>query len=185
MDADTARRQLSAALARVAAGDHGALKLVYEETSAKLFGICLRILPDRGHAEDALQDVYLTVWRRAETFDPGKASPITWLVTVARNISIDRLRSGGSISRVAPIEEADDVQDSRPNPAAAFETAEQSKRLKDCLDQLEERASNAIRAAFLDGLTYDELAERSGVPLGTMKSIIRRGLIKLKGCLEA
>jgi RNA polymerase sigma factor (sigma-70 family) len=185
MDADTARRQLSAALVRVAHGDRDAVRLVYQETSAKLFGICLRILRDRGHAEDALQDVYLTVWRRAATFDPGKASPITWLVTVARNISIDRLRSGGSARWLAPIEEADDVQDSMPNAAAAFETAEQNQRLKDCLDQLDERASSAIRAAFLDGLTYDELAERSGVPLGTMKSIIRRGLMKLKGCLEA
>jgi RNA polymerase sigma factor (sigma-70 family) len=85
MDADASRRQLAAALARVAAGDRTALRLVYQDTSAKLFGICLRILGDRREADDVLQDVYLTVWRRAATFDARRASPITWLVAVARN----------------------------------------------------------------------------------------------------
>src|SRR2546430_8311477 len=94
MDADAARsRELAAALVRVAGGDRAALRLVYQETSAKLFGVCLRILKDRSEAEDVLQDVYVTVWRKAASFDPGRASPITWMVAIARNRSIDRLRS--------------------------------------------------------------------------------------------
>ena len=95
MDAETRRRQLVAAINRVAGGDRAALRLVYSETSAKLFGVCLRILGDRSEAEDVLQDVYLTVWRKAASFDEAVASPITWLVAIARNRSIDRLRSAG------------------------------------------------------------------------------------------
>jgi len=80
MDAETRRRQLVAAINRVAGGDRAALRLVYSETSAKLFGVCLRILGDRSEAEDVLQDVYLTVWRKAASFDEAIASPITWAV---------------------------------------------------------------------------------------------------------
>ena len=87
MDAETRRRQLVAAINRVAGGDRAALRLVYSKTSAKLFGVCLRILGDRSEAEDVLQDVYLTVWRKAASFDEAVASPITWLVAIARNRS--------------------------------------------------------------------------------------------------
>src|SRR3954453_21190167 len=111
MDADATRSQLAAALARVAGGDRAALKLVYQDTSAKLFGVCLRILNDRSEAEDVLQDVYVTVWRKSATFDPSRASPITWLVAIARNRSIDRLRSGVMSRRSEPIESAEDVRD--------------------------------------------------------------------------
>jgi RNA polymerase sigma-70 factor (ECF subfamily) len=185
MDADALRSQLAAALARVAAGDRAALRLVYQDTSAKLFGVCLRILRDRGEAEDVLQDVYLTIWRRAATFEPQRASPITWLVTIARNRSIDRLRSGAVKNRAAPIEAADNVADTAPDAVELMQSAEQSRRLQDCLGTLEERQSKAIRSAFLDGNTYEELAERAGVPLSTMKSTIRRSLMKLRACLEA
>ncbi len=185
MDPNAARNQLAAALARVAAGDRAALRLVYQDTSAKLFGVCLRILRDRGEAEDVLQDVYLTVWRRAATFDPNRASPITWLVAIARNRSIDRLRAGGAGRRTAPIEEAAEVADENPGAADLMESADQHRRLQDCLGQLEERQSSAIRAAFLDGTTYEELAQRGGIPLGTMKSMIRRSLMKLRTCLES
>lgn len=184
MDADARRRQLTAALARVADGDRAALRLVYEETAAKLFGVCLRILKDRSEAEDVLQDIYLNIWRKAAAFDADRASPITWLVAVARNRAIDRLRASKVARRSAPLDEAAEIAD---GAASAFETldaVQDAKRLGVCLDELEARQSAAIRAAFMDGLTYDELAQRTGVPLGTMKSWIRRGLGKLRACLE-
>jgi RNA polymerase sigma-70 factor (ECF subfamily) len=183
MDATAARSQLSAALARVAAGDRAALEQVYRDTSAKLFGICLRILADRAEAEDVLQDVYITVWRRAAVFEPERASPITWLATIARNKAIDRLRAG-AIRRAAPIEAAADASDPEPQAFERIASAQESQRLTHCLGELEERQSAAIRAAFLDGLTYEQLATRANVPLGTMKSWIRRGLLNLRACLE-
>jgi len=184
MDAEALRSQLAAALARVASGDRVALQLVYEMTSAKLFGVCLRILNNRSEAEDVLQDVYVTVWRKAAAFDPGLASPITWLVTIARNRAIDRLRASAMTRRMEPIETADAVSDPAPGAAERVEMAQQHQRLAGCLDELEGRQAAAIRAAFLDGTTYEELATRMGVPLGTMKSWIRRGLLKLRACLE-
>ena len=182
MDAETRRRQLVAAINRVAGGDRAALRLVYSETSAKLFGVCLRILGDRSEAE--LQDVYLTVWRKAASFDEAIASPITWLVAIAQNRSIDRLRSSAASRAHAPIEAAAEVPDAGLSALEQLEIGEDQARLKDCLQELEERQSAAIRSAFLDGFTYEELAERNRVPLGTMKSWIRRGLLKLRTCLE-
>jgi RNA polymerase sigma factor (sigma-70 family) len=184
MDAEVSRSQLTAALARVAAGDRAALRLVYQDTSAKLFGVCLRILNDRSEAEDVLQDVYLTVWRKAATFDPSRASPITWLVAITRNRALDRLRSSAATRRTEPIEAADAVSDPAPAAVERVELAQQHQRLAHCLEELEGRQSAAIRAAFLDGATYEELAQRMSVPLGTMKSLIRRGLLKLRACLE-
>jgi RNA polymerase sigma factor (sigma-70 family) len=184
MDAEAPRSQLAAALARVAAGDRAALRLVYQDTSAKLFGVCLRILNDRSEAEDVLQDVYVTVWRKAAAFDPGRASPITWLVAIARNRAIDRLRSSAMSRRMEPIESADAVSDPSPAALERVELAQQHQRLAGCLEELEARQAAAIRTAFLDGATYEELAARMSVPLGTMKSWIRRGLLKLRACLE-
>ena len=184
MDEDATRSQLAAALARVAGGDHAALRIVYQDTSAKLFGVCLRILKDRSEAEDVLQDVYVTVWRKAATFDPGRASPITWMVAIARNRAIDRLRTRAAGGRLEPIEAADTVSDPAPAPVERVDLAQQHQRLTRCLEELEARQASAIRAAFLDGATYEELAARMNVPLGTMKSWIRRGLLKLRACLE-
>jgi RNA polymerase sigma factor (sigma-70 family) len=185
MDADAARRQLAAALVRVAGGDRAVLRVVYQDTSAKLFGVCLRILKDRGEAEDVLQEVFVTVWRRAASFDPGRASPITWMVAIARNRAIDRLRASAISRRMEPIESADAVSDPAPAAVERVELAQQHQRLSRCLEELEARQASAIRGAFLDGTTYEELATRMSVPLGTMKSWIRRGLLKLRTCLEA
>jgi RNA polymerase sigma factor (sigma-70 family) len=184
MGVEDNRSQLVAALARVAGGERAALQIVYRETSAKLFGVCLRILNDRSEAEDVLQQVYLTVWRKASSFDPARASPITWLVAIARNRSIDRLRATAGGRRMEAIEAAEEVRDPALAASELVEAAQESARLNLCLEQLEPRQSTAIRSAFLDGNTYDELAERMKVPLGTMKSWIRRGLLKLRDCLE-
>src|SRR3954464_8159869 len=134
MDADATRsQQLAAALVRVAGGDRATLRLVYQDTSAKLFGVCLRILKDRGEAEDVLQKVFLTVWRKAASFDPGRASPITWMVAIARNRAIDRLRASAVSRRMEPIESADAVSDPAPAAVARVEMAQQPQRLSRCL----------------------------------------------------
>ena len=184
MDAESRRRQLVAAINRLAGGDRAALRLIYAETSAKLFGTCLRILGDRSEAEDVLQDVYLAVWRKAASFDERVASPITWLVAIARNRSIDRLRSQATSRVNVPIEAAAEVPDASLSAVERLEISEDQARLRDCLQELEERQAAAIRAAFLEGFTYEQLAEKASVPLGTMKSWIRRGLMKLRTCLE-
>ena len=178
------RDQLADFIARVAQGDRAALGHVYRLTSAKLFGVCLRILNDRAEAEDVLQETYLTVWRRAGGFDPARASPITWLVTIARNKAIDRLRAGGARRGADPIEAAAEVGDPAPSALDAVERTDDRRRLERCLGELDAPQARAIRGAFLDGLTYEELAARMDVPLGTMKSWIRRSLLKLRGCLE-
>jgi RNA polymerase sigma-70 factor (ECF subfamily) len=178
------RAQLVEALERVARGDERALKQLYQLTSAKLFGICLCVLKERNEAEDALQDVFVSIWKRASTFDSTRASPITWLATIARNRAIDRLRSNRSRNFVA-VDEASEVADDRPDGFASAAEIQERDRLHRCLEGLQGPQQNAIRSAFYDGLAYSHLAERDGVPEGTMKSWIRRGLTQLKGCLGA
>lgn len=184
MDLAVERQRLSAALVSVAAGDRAALKQVYDQTSAKLFGLCLRILGDRSEAEDVLQEVYVTVWRRAGAFDPARGvSPITWLSVLARNRAVDRLRaSKGHLAR--PLELAAEVRDPSLSAADQVEQDEAQRRLAQCLGELEPEHAGYIRAAFLDGQTYASLAQAAGAPLGTMKSWIRRALLRLRTCLE-
>ena len=171
-------------MGRLAGGEQEALGELYDRTSAKLFGICLRILNDREEAEDILQDVYLTVWRRADRFEPARASPITWLATIARNRSIDRLRQIGRRGGGRPMEEAEEVADDAPDAFEALAASDEGRRLAECLRTLDDGTSKSIVAAFYGGATYEFIAERLSVPLGTLKSRIRRGLIKLKGCLS-
>jgi RNA polymerase sigma-70 factor (ECF subfamily) len=184
MVGDDARVLLATAIARIAVGERTALQTAYRLTSAKLFGVCLRILSDRAEAEDVLQEVYLTVWRRAADFDARRASPMTWLITIARNRAIDRLRAQKPNRRLDPIEAAAEVADPGRLPETALEDAQASARLNVCLGALAAHEQTALRATFFDGNTYEEIAERMNVPLGTMKSWIRRALAKLKACLE-
>lgn len=185
MDHNANRSLIVAALARIRAGDRSALQTVYRLTSAKLFGVVLRILGERGEAEDVLQEIYLAVWQKAAVFDAARASPVSWLVAIARNRAIDRLRATARHRHAEPIESAAGVVDPAPGSERALETTETNARLQICLTGLAERERTALRAAFFDGNTYEELAVRMRVPLGTMKSLIRRALIKLKACLES
>ena len=169
-------------LRAVAAGDRQALKGLYQRTSARLYGICLRVLGDESDAQDALQEVFTTVWIKAGQFDPAKAGAITWMGTLARNRSIDRLRRGRPPN--APIDEAAEIAADEPSQLEVLESSEDASRLEHCLEALDERARTMIRAAFIDGASYPELAGRAAVRLPTMKSWIRRGLLQLRGCLE-
>jgi RNA polymerase sigma-70 factor (ECF subfamily) len=188
MDPDVEREMLSQALSRVARGEAAALKDVYDRTSAKLMGVCLRILREPSEAEDVLQEVYVSVWRNAAAFDRARGSPITWLATMARNRAIDRLRArspagvaqGGGV----PIEAALAIADPAPTAETALENADRHARLDRCLGELESPHRQAIRSAFLEGHTYETLARQAGVPLGTMKSWIRRALLRLRACLQ-
>ncbi|MCB8840797.1 sigma-70 family RNA polymerase sigma factor [Aurantimonas sp. VKM B-3413] len=181
---DEGRAYLVERLGAVAAGDRAALADLYQRTSGKLFGICLRILKDREEAEDVLQDVYLTIWNRADRYDGARASPITWLATITRNRAIDRLRALGPRPGGQPIEDAGEVADDSPDALELLGRSDEARRLSDCLGEVDDRTRSAITDAFFGGLTYEELAHRAGMPLGTMKSLIRRGLVKLKGCLS-
>jgi RNA polymerase sigma factor (sigma-70 family) len=145
--------------------------------------VCLRICGDRQAAEDVLSEVYLTIWKRAGAFEPGRASPISWLATIARNRAIDWRRASGR-APPARVEEIADLADDRASAEDIMLFDERAARLHACLDQLEQRQRDAIRTAFFDGLTYAELATRDAVPLGTMKSWVRRGLLRLKDCLD-
>lgn len=182
---DDAAAQLARLLSRVADGDRGAFEQLYASVSARLFGICLRLLPERADAEDTLQEVFASIWHKAGQFDAGKASAMTWLGTLARHRAIDRLRAAPPRGSLAPIELADLLADDEgAGPMPAAEAASDRARLEHCLGGLEPRRSTLIRAAFFDGSTYEELAHRSGSPLGSVKSWIRRGLTQLRACLE-
>jgi RNA polymerase sigma factor (sigma-70 family) len=184
MDLDANRTLIVTALAWIPSGDRAALQTVYRLTSAKLFGVCLRILGERSEAEDVLQEVYVTVWRKAGDFDAARASPLTWLIAIARNRAIDRLRATKHSRHMDPIEAADGVADAGAMADVALENAQDFARLHGCLDGLETRERAALRGAFFDGNTYEDLATRMNVPLGTMKSWIRRAMMKLKSCLQ-
>ena len=178
---------LAALLAKVAQGDRAALAALYRATSAKLLGVSLRILRDRSESEDVLQEVYITVWRRAGSFDASRGvSPITWLATIARNRAIDRVRARGpQLARSAPEAAGAAIADAGPLADVRVERDQQADRLHRCLSELEPRTAGAIRTAFFEGVAYEALAQRLGEPVGTVKSWIRRGLLRLRGCLDA
>jgi len=180
---DRARAQLSNLLGQVANGDRQAFQDIYNLTSAKLFGVCLRILSDRQASEDALQDAYVKIWRNAGRFDARRASPITWLATIARNTAIDRKRSGGNRVMVSDDAIAEMATEER-SALEKLEAREDRNILNKCLDNLEAKQRNVIRTAFFEGHSYNELAQKLNTPLGTVKSWVRRGLKRLKDCMD-
>jgi RNA polymerase sigma-70 factor (ECF subfamily) len=174
---------LSPLMSRIADGDRAALRQLYRATSAKLFGVALRILSDREEAEDVLQEVYVTIWRRADRFDAGRASVMTWISTIARNRAIDRLRARGPLAYAEPVDDLQ-IADGAKGAETLLAEAGDAARLQGCLGELDARTQGVIRTAFFEGVTYEALARRMDAPLGTVKSWIRRGLARLKGCLE-
>jgi RNA polymerase sigma-70 factor (ECF subfamily) len=177
----TASSDIAQLLARTALRDRAAFTQLYQRTSAKLFGVALRILKDRGEAEEALQEVYVKIWQRADRYSAGGYSPISWLVAVARNHALDRLRSRKPMADV--IDSALEIADLGPNPEQAAAQGEERGRIDSCLNELEQEKADAVRGAYLDGYSYEELAERAGIPLNTMRTWLRRSLLKLRECL--
>jgi len=170
-------------IARCALRDRQAFRTLYGRTSAKLYGVTLRILRNRSEADEALQEVYVKIWQRADRYVPGGYSPISWLVAVARNHALDVLRARRPESD--DIDLALGVADAGPTPEqAALQRAERS-RIDDCLGQLEAARADAVRGAYLAGYSYEELATRYEVPLNTMRTWLRRSLLKLRECLSA
>ena len=167
---------------RIADEERAAFDALYAATSAKLFGITLRVLGDRAEAEDALQDIFVKVWRNAGKYQVNGLSPMTWLITIGRNTAIDRLRArraGG-----AEMEEVADVADAAPGPEAAAIASSERMRIAACLDELDPDKAGAVRQAYLFGETYQDLAARYDVPLNTIRTWLRRSLLKLRTCLS-
>lgn len=173
-------------LLRIQKQDRQAFREIYAASSAKLMGVLLRILADRAEAEDALQEVFTRVWLRAARFDAARGRGMTWLISVARNHAIDRLRARASASsRQTGTDEANEVADPRPDVLAALVAQGEARRVVDCFGQLDPDKSAAVRGAYLEGWSYDDLAQRFGVPLNTMRTWLRRSLLRLRECLDA
>lgn len=174
--------ELAELIGRSALGDRAAYRTLYERSAPKLFGVLLRILKSRAEAEEALQEVYVKVWQRAKSFRPGEASPMSWLIAIARNQAIDLLRARprGTDDMDAAME----VPDQGPGPERNAMASDEARQLGDCLDRLDTDKAGAVRAAYMEGYSYDELAERYSVPLNTMRTWLRRSLMQLRDCLE-
>lgn len=151
--------------------------------SSKLFGVSYRILQHRGDAEEATQEAFVRIWQNASRYQPSRGSGAGWIVTIARNAAIDRLRQ-----RPAPARDVAtmlDLADPGPTPEASAAAAQDRGRIERCLGELPPDRARAVRGAYLEGHTYDELAQAAAVPLNTMRTWLRRALIALRKCLDA
>ena len=161
----------------VAAGDQAAFSQLYATTNAQLFGIALRVLHSRPDAEDALQEIYFKVWKRAASYRHGDYSPISWLAIIARNQAIDMLRSRAPIA--IDISEMADLIGTDLTPEEELVKKSQRAHIDTCIDGLAKNAA-LIREAYLEGVSYLELAKRHAVPVNTVRTRLRRGLAELR-----
>lgn len=174
---------LEALLSRAALGDRAAFEQLYRATRAKLFAVSLRIVRERALAEEVLQDSFVNIWRRASDYAAAKSAPMTWMTAIVRNRSVDLVRR----SREEP--DVDDtlvasLVDESATPARDAELAADTHSLQRCLGELDPEQRQTIALAFFHGLTHSELAAHLRQPLGTVKTHVRRGLLKLRACLE-
>jgi RNA polymerase sigma-70 factor (ECF subfamily) len=169
-------------LAAVGRGDRAAFEQLYAATRAKLYGVVLRILRRRDLADEVMQEAYLRIWGSAGSFDPARASPITWMVAIARNRAIDLVRRRTEIS----LEEepaAMDVAAEIPNPLAARELSEDLKRLMQCIGALDGDRKEMVLLAYYNGFSREQLAAKFDKPANTIKTWLRRSLIEIRACL--
>lgn len=172
--------QLEDLMVAVADQDRAAFTELYRRTSPKLYGVMLRILGEAAKTDEAMQDAYVRIWRNAGGYDAARGRPITWLATIARNIAIDRRRA--ELSRGAA-QTADIDLDLIAHRGGDAASSEQLAALRACLDRLDGEQRQMVIAAYLGGESREELAERTGRPVGTIKSWLHRSLAQLKGCL--
>ncbi|MBV7455492.1 sigma-70 family RNA polymerase sigma factor [Acidovorax sp. sif1233] len=180
-------RELMDLLDRIAAQDDTALKSLYESTSSRLFGLALRVVRNRDAAEDVLQESFLTIWRSAASYRASLSPPMAWLGLIVRSRALDALRKRTS-DRADLMNELDDaLAETLPgegaNPMDATEASEQAFALHQCLGRLETRQREVVSLAYLRDLSHGELAEQLKLPLGTVKTWIRRGLEQLRACM--
>lgn len=173
---------LEALVARSALGDRAAFHSLYRASAPKLYAVALRILRREDWAEEVLQECYVSVWRHAAEYDAARASPMTWMTSIVRNRCLDWLRKPNP---EAPDEDVlNELEGDNPAPLAQLEAARDTAALGRCLGGLDARQRQAIALAFYQGLTHAELARHLRQPLGTVKTWVRRGLARLKACLE-
>lgn len=175
--------ELAGLIAEVANGDANAFGVLYDRTSSRVYGMVLRVLRDPGYSEETTQEVYIQAWRTADSFDPARGSAVSWLLTLAHRRAVDRVRSEqASANRHALYETT--------NIAADFDqvSEEVTRRLEhrsvlDCLGTLTDTQRESVTLAYYGSHTYREVAAQLGVPVPTVKSRIRDGLLRLRGCL--
>jgi RNA polymerase sigma-70 factor (ECF subfamily) len=169
---------LAADLEATAAGDEAAFRRLWDRAGPTMFGLCLKMLRRRDAAEDALQDAFVNIWRKAGLYDPRRGQPLAWILTVARHVALDRLRRNRSADADVEMMAAEDIEAPVAPEAAAAD-------LDRCLAQLDSMPRQAIMLAYFQGMSHTEIAHRLGAPLGTVKSWLRRGLLQLRDCLES
>lgn len=169
-------------MAATAKGDQAAFERLYAATRAKLFGVVLRILRRNDLAEEVMQEAYIKVWRNAGNFDPAAASPITWMVAIARNLAIDHVRRK-SESSIEDEPRAMEVAGDNPDPLAGRELNEELKRLLGCVGKLEPERQRLVLLAYYDGWSREQLAAKIDKPVNTVKTWLRRSLIEIRECL--
>lgn len=178
-------QELLASAARRDAGSQGAFAALYQNTSSKLFGVALRIVRREDWAEEVLQECYVNIWNHAESYKLQLSAPMTWMTSIVRNRSLDWLRRPHMENATDDDAVFDAVESPEPGPLEQLEQSTEARAIAACLGRLDEKQRSAVSIAFYEGLTHTELAEKLGEPLGTVKTWVRRGLVKLKDCLSA
>ncbi len=171
-------------LARCVQGDSGAFSELYRACAPNLFALALRILPRREWAEEALQEGFSKIWRHAGDYNPSKGAPLTWMGSIVRNASIDRLRRAKRETLFDPETAAQTLADEGPGPEVKAMQSLEASSLKRCLGELSPEQRESVSLAYWRGLSHQELAKTLRKPLGTVKTWVRRGLDQLRKCLE-
>jgi RNA polymerase sigma-70 factor (ECF subfamily) len=178
-------RSWCALVAQIAKGNQDALTELYDSTNRMVYGLALRILGNSSSAEEVLFDVYVQVWRTAKSFDPSRGKVTSWLVSMARSRAIDALRSrqGRRANLARSLDDISDLQDLRGGPEEHSVLRSRAQVVQKSLAELPEDQRNAIELAYFSGLTHGEIAARTGLPLGTVKTRIRSGMLRLRELL--